>query len=354
MHAERDARERLVLLAGVSLAGTVAVGAWLRLVLAGVPLPLRDFGDLRHLHTHLGYYGALFPLMWAAWSRLGGPSPGPKALGLYALAVAVSAIGFGLSGYGPVAIAGSTAVLVGWLVSAWALQRSGPGGWLRGVPLGVLLGSSMVPWVAMSASGTQAQEVARSFLGMLLLGALVPSALAVIRARVFPAWGWLLAAGAGALSLGAVGGPHQVALAVVGVLLAVSVLTSTATVELKLSWLGVALPLAAAGLGLLPLTKQVAVAGLHFLVLGPLLGSLWPRRLPAILRWVELSLVSLMCLAILLQDLAWHPYLPTLAAVAGCGVALIWLIKVGVTGGERAGLPAAADPTEKPPPKRGF
>ncbi len=328
MRDERSMERLLLLLAGVSLVGTVAVGAWLRLVLAGAPLPLGDFGDVRHLHTHLGYYGALFPLMWLAWSRLGGPAPGPVALGLYAAAVGVSAVGFGTAGYGPVAIAGSTAVLLGWLVSARALWRSRPSGWLRSVPAGVALGSAMVPWVALSASGGRAREVARSFLGMLLLAALLPTALAALRARPFPAWGWLLVAAAAALSLGAVGGPHAVALAVVGALLGAAALSARAPLELKLAWLAAALPLTAAGLGLLPLTRQVAIAGVHFIVLGPLLGSLWPRRPPAAARWGYLGLVAVMCAAILLQDLAWHPWLPSIAAGAGVGVAAAWVLEI--------------------------
>jgi len=319
-------RRRLTVVAGASLAVTVIVGAWLRLVMAGAPLPLGDFGDIRHLHTHLGYYGVLFPLMWAAWSRLGGPAPGPRGLGLYAAAVAVSAVGFGLDGYGPVAIAGSTAVLVGWVVSAWALWRSKPTGWLSTVPVGVLLGSAMVPWVAISAGGPRASEVARSFLGMLLLCALTPTALAVIRARPFPSLGWLLAGAASALSLGAIVGPHRVALLVVGALMGAAALASRAALDLKVSWLATAVPLALVGAGALPLTEQLAVAGVHFLVLGPLLGSLWPRRPGPALRWSYLGLLSMMCAAILLQDLAWDPRLPSLAAAAGTGVALSWLV----------------------------
>ena len=94
----------------LSLVGTLTLGVGLRWALAGVPLLPGGFVELRHAHSHLGYYGVLFPLMWWAWRRLGQRAPGLPLLGLYAVGVVMSAVGFAREGYGRPAIIGSTIV----------------------------------------------------------------------------------------------------------------------------------------------------------------------------------------------------------------------------------------------------
>ena len=311
-----------VSLAAVSIALTALLGAALRLVLAGSVPPFGDFGFLRHAHTHLGYYGGLFPLMWLAWAGRGGPQFGPRWRWLYGVSVVVSVIGFVRAGYGPIAIAGSTAVLVGWLWSAAALFRRRDRGWLGAAAWGVLLGSAMIPWVAASVSTGRSGFVARSFLGLLLLGALTPSAMARIDAKPWPRWLWVLSTTVGALALGAVEGPHLAALALVGLLLGRSVLSAELPHPLRFAWLVTAAGLTLMGLHLLELSHSAAVAGVHFVVLGPLLMTFWPRRIGEGWSWGYLALVGTMSGAILSQQWGLLAQGPKIAAWSGVAIAM--------------------------------
>ena len=145
-----NTKHALTGLAGLSLIGTVWVGAWLRGWLAGLPLPVHDFADIRHLHTHLGYYGVLLPLMWLAWQERGIAPLRLRTVAVYAAATLLAAIGFGLEGYGLPAIIGSTVVLAVWLAAAWGARdevRPG-GGWLSTAPVAIVIGAALVPLVA--------------------------------------------------------------------------------------------------------------------------------------------------------------------------------------------------------------
>lgn len=75
--ASATARWRVGLLA--ALLGTIGLGVWLRWALAGAVDLLAPFGHLRHAHSHLGYYGLLFPLAWLGWKAAGATIPGRRA-----------------------------------------------------------------------------------------------------------------------------------------------------------------------------------------------------------------------------------------------------------------------------------
>lgn len=311
----------LTLLALVSLSGTVWVGVWLRGWLAGVPLPLHDFSAIRHLHTHLGYYGVLFPLMWLAWGEQGIPTLRLRTVAVYTAATLLAAVGFGMEGYGLPAIVGSTVVLSVWLAAAWGARgavRPG-GGWLSTAPIAIAIGAALVPLVAKADDITRAQELVRTFLGLLLLGALLPTALQRIGARSLSGLAWLIAVVAGALSMGAAESPAlSVGLLVLGVGVGVVALRTRLPLDLRLAWAVPAAGLCVVGSGLQALSQPIAVAGLHFIVLGPLLISLWPVPVPAALRGVILTILSGMCIAILVPGHAM------LAAVLGGLLAVSW------------------------------
>ncbi len=301
----RDPVLLLWTLVTIGLAATMGVGTWLRWWLAGVALPVHNFGSLRHLHTHLGYYSVLFPLMWLAWIRLVKVRLPPWRIAVYAYATAVSAIGFAREGYGLIANIGSAVVLLIWILSAWDLRSQlGRNSWLGSVSLAIPAGAAMVPFVALNTGTSRASEFVRSFLGILLLGALLPTALAWCRARPFPVWGWgsiVLVAG---LSLGAwQTAGIQAALLVVGLLLAAAGGSAPQAAPIRLAWVLGGLGLFVVGHGWLPLQGPVAVAGTHFLVLGPLMLSIWPRPLQVRTQAVLLLLVATMSTAILAPSL---------------------------------------------------
>ncbi len=86
----------------------MAIGVLLRWALTGVVTLSLPFSHLRHTHSHLGYFGLLFPLAWQGWRAANVHTPELVALFCYALSTIVACVGFEWSGYGPIAIAGST------------------------------------------------------------------------------------------------------------------------------------------------------------------------------------------------------------------------------------------------------
>lgn len=315
----------------LSLVGTLTLGVGLRWALAGVPLLPGGFVELRHAHSHLGYYGVLFPLMWWAWGRLGQRAPGLGLLGLYAVGVVMSAVGFAREGYGRPAIIGSTIVLGVWLASAWRLRgvMMQPRSWLGGAAPTIVLGALCIGPVAV-VSGRDpalATGLVRMFLTLLLLGAVTPAALAALRAPAPPWPIWLGAVLCGAAFLGPL--PHPalgLGLLVVGVLLGRAALRAPSLGwDERGLWLAFALGLVAPGVGLVSPGHNLAVAGVHFAALGPLLVTLtrplWPARPPAWARWSYAVSVGAFATALLVGE-------SRLAAVFGSVVAALWALGV--------------------------
>jgi hypothetical protein len=311
-----------LLVAGLSLLGTVLLGVILRWQLAGDPLWVWDFAQLRHGHMHLGYYGVLFPLLWWTLSELGKPVPGLGWTGLYAAAVGLSTVGFVMQGYGPVSIAGSTAVLVVWLVGAWQLRRELLNrGWLSGVPLAIVVASAAIPAVAVITPRDfeLATKLVHAFLTLLLLGAFVPALLRGLGARHVP--GWLALVLGAALFLGPL--PHwstAVPTVLLGLLLAGLPLRSQAPPDQKLLWVLSGLGVVGVGLGLLPNTPMTAVAGLHLLLLGPVLLGLGRGLAPASLLWRIPYVAGVLGLS---GAVLWPR--PQVAVWAGSLVAVCWV-----------------------------
>lgn len=321
-------------LAGASLLGTLTLGLMLRWFLAGVPLPVGEFVHLRHAHSHLGYYGLLFPLMWLAWRRIQRPAPGVAALGVYALAVAASTLGFLREGYGALSIVGSTVVLAIWVWSAWPLR--GERGWLATTLPAIWISAVIIPGVAVAASRGEeslAQALVKGFLALLLLGAALPAALSAAGLRPPRAGLWALGVGASALALGP--SPHALTsqgLTLLGVLLGLSVARGgrLESVERAL-WIGLALGFVGRGLGLLPAHPQIAIAGLHYALLGPVMVTLglpaFRVRPPAVALGAHALALLGLTLAVGLQ--AWPSALPLPRVAAWSGSALAGLLALG-------------------------
>lgn len=327
--AVASSRPSLLLpLAAASALLTVVVGAALRWALTGWPLPLSDFPLLRSAHSHLGYYGLLFPLMWLAWRRLRLPHLGLAVCFVYALAVGASFVGFAREGYGLTAIVASTLVLGVWLLSAWKIWR-GPG-WLASVGPAIVVGALCIPPVAVMTGRDPelAQALVQGFLTVLLLGAVLPSLLQLEGMGPPRPWLWL----GGVVLSGAFFGPFPhwalgVGPVILAWLLGVAAWRSSIGPVHRASWLGLSGAMLVLGLGLLPRSHSVMIGGFHFLVLGPVLWGLseglWRARPP---RWVHaayLSAVALMGGSVLLQH--WEPGFGMLrtAAWSGAVVAVV-------------------------------
>jgi hypothetical protein len=318
------------------LIATVLLGLWFRWQLAGW-VPVADGLDLRRAHSHLGYYGVLFPLSWMLGARRVAPRSG--ILLVYFGLCALSAAAFLEEGYGPVSRAASAGILLVWLAQAW---RGRAGLWRRDwracAPGATVLAAALIGAVA-RVNGTDpglAQALARLFLTVLLLGAFVPAALGAAGAAPPRPLAWLaltLCAGVRLTGLGLAGPAGGALTALAGAALLDALFGRRAAWRpgegrLRLSWAAFALGLVGAGLSGAPLPHPLAIAGIHFLVLGPLLLTLVAARgwsAPgAPLRLAYEGTVVAMCGAI-----AW-PHSAAATAAAALGTAVVLAILVGV------------------------
>jgi hypothetical protein len=318
-----------------ALAGTLLLGVWLRWALAGT-LPIwGDFGHIRHGHSHLGYFGVLFPLAWLGWRSVGAPVPGGRALRVYGLATAVAFAGFLRAGYGVEAIAGSTVVGGIWLISAWRLRRHVlvPDDALAPVLPGVILAELCIPFIAVTldSSPTQAEGWVATFLALLLLMVLVPSSLAVRGVRLPGAPLFGLAGALGAAALGAWPGVlPRVGLGLYAVwLLRIALVAPRLPLHLRSAWAAVGLGLGGVAVAILPNVRPVAIGAIHFMILGPVVASLAPTVLrrapvPEPAWWLGHGLVALLSVPLVLQGMGAGAWTLTASALGGTGVLAWW------------------------------
>ena len=324
------------------LVATLALGALLRAQLAGA-FVVGVFAHLRHAHSHLGYYGVLFPALWAVWSvTREGRALSPATLLAYGVGCVAAAIGFATSGYGALSIAASTVVAAVWLFSAWhnrrLLVRLLERDWLAASPIAVVIACGFIPFIAISTRSDPAlaQSLVRVFLGVLLFAAVLPAALSRLRAEPPLALPYLLVALVAAVGAGSELHPlFGAGLVVIGFVIGRAVAkVPELSIELRALWLAFALGTVLFGLGLLPKSAATSVAALHYVILGPLLCTFAPDRFPSIpapLRLGHIAATLLMVGAIYLGN---HPELglplSLLSAVFGGLVLLIDATAVGL------------------------
>lgn len=312
----------------LALAVAMLLGLFLRWQMAGATTLFADsFAHLRHVHTHLGFYGALLPLAWIAAAGADDALPRFTAP-LYALFVVMAHVGFALSGYGVLAVAGSTGVLGTWLLAAWKRRRlvvEGDG-WLSGLPLALPIAGACIPPIAvfLRRDPPLSASMVQVFLSVLVLAVLVPSALHVVGARAPRRPWWLLAALLGAVGLGF----ESVSLLLLpaAALLLFTVLRAPLDWVLRALWIGFGVGAVAVALGLLRDLPATGVAALHFAILGPVLPTLaWPyvERVPAPLRVLWALGVSSMAAAILFGS-------PLAAAITGTVVVVLAAVGLGM------------------------
>jgi hypothetical protein len=322
----------------LAVIGVVGLGVWMRWSLVGVVSLPRPFGFLRHAHSHLGYFGLLFPLAWLAWRTTAARIPGPRVLVVYALATALATVGFISSGYGPVAIVGSTLVGAIWVFSALPLA---PRMMAFDDPLAVVLPGlvfsfACVPPVALNlrTDPDLAYAFVATFLAGLLFLAIIPACLVAADVRL-RAWPTLLVSGAFAAAFLGVAPdllPRLGLLAFAAHLVAVARAPPLPT-HARVAWWGLVVGLFALGLGLVPNIRSVAVGATHFTILGPVLATLSPlaiaRHVPPWAWWIGHATWSAMAAALLAQAFDGRPWTWTVAAATGTLTALWWLVVVG-------------------------
>lgn len=302
------------------LLATLAFGVWIRWRLAGVPIhPALEqvpFAFARHAHSHLGYYALLIPLAWHAWRQRGhrGLSEG-EALA-YGSATVLATIGFLRSGYGVLAIVGSTVVALLWILAAWRVARAaGRSDLLTLVFPGTLLSLAWIPVIAVSLRRDPALSAAavQTFLAALMFTVVAPSALSL--RGVVRHWSPTLV---GTLGLGAAVALGVWPSAAMRLLLASYAVWWMAALRVRtrddaapaaarafparlvLPWAVAGIGLLAMSSGLVPYGHDVGIAAVHYLALGPLLALFLDARLgPRVAPW------------------AWWAYQVLIAAFAG-------------------------------------
>ena len=335
-----DPGQRFLWLAAAAMLMQVALGAALRGFMAGIALPIGHFPHSRDAHSHLGYYGVLFPLLWWAWARAGLRVPGRAAFVVYALATLGATLGFAREGYGLLSIAGSTLVLLTWLGAAGSLGRELfrlRSWWAPAGP--AILGAALaIPAVAytLQRDPALARELVQGFLTLLLFGAFVPAALARAGAPAPLAPLWTLGALGTALVLGPWPQLPARALALVLALQVARAAWALRPWDRRLLWLGLALSQALLATGLLAETWPVAIAGLHFAILGPVLLELGAPLVPRLglgARLSYLAVLGVLTLAVLSPQRFPPGTAPRIAAAAGALLALAWVGGILARGG---------------------
>lgn len=311
-----------------ALATTVALGVLLRWWMAGFAPGIGEFPPLRSAHTHLAFYGVLMPATWVAWVRAGWKGPSRTLLLLNSVATAVAVADFAVEGYAAVSIVGSTLVLGCWIASALPHRgQTGRASWLAPAFPCVIASAAAIPAVAILSSREHpaAADWVHAFLTWILLGLAAPAALAAAGA---PAPGGLLHT-ASVLSAGLAFGPGQgssaIALCIPEGLLLASAGWKLASPPLRWGWVVTGTALLAVGSGLVPWDNSLAVAGIHFVALGPVLGTLaWPSVLD---RWktAYLVLVAAFAGSIHLAGTSPASWGQAGVAIVGSLVAVAWI-----------------------------
>lgn len=325
----------------IFLAVTAITGLIFRMQMAGVKLDLLQDLDLRRAHSHLGYYGVLFPMAWLALVSAKWQVPLYRGFVFYSLIVIASFVGFLWEGYGLLSIVTSTIVLAIWIIFVWQNRtfiNFTKGNWLHSIPISIILSAGLIPIVALKSgdgSGV-ARNIAETFLALLMFGVFVPSILHRGITSPPSAKAWTLACVMTSIDISNL---YETWIFGLGTVFLGYLLFQTLVIEfsnkkiplrLLLYWVGFSISVILIGLRIIPQTHMTAIAGIHFLILGPILLSFFKlhlnKKFPMIIDvGYELSLL-IMVAAIALPT--WSPELyMTLQKIAGySGASVIFFL----------------------------
>ena len=326
-------RERLLL--ALFFAATLGLGVLLRWDLAaGLSTALGiDFADLRHAHSHLGFYGYLTIAWWLVLRERAGISIAARTTYFYAAAVAVTSALFAAIGYAAPTIVLSTLIAAFWVVAAW--RQSKAPGWLAVAPWGVVLGLLLIPAIAVTSRRDFAlsRQLAHVFVASMLLLTFVPVALAALRIPRVPPLAWIATTTIGSTYLVFATTwpwPLGLFLTLAGVALMLSLHRRlTGPWWLVAAWWGLALGLVVLGVTPPLQTEPMRLVALHYTVLGPIASTLLHHLAPgsaarrAYLFYPALAALGTMLAAMLAEPVIGYVPAMTIAAWAGSALALL-------------------------------
>jgi hypothetical protein len=272
-------------------------------------------------------------MMWLSWRTVGATILGKYALWIYSISVASACLGFLFTGYGIVAIIGSTGVLIIWLISAFNLQRwtGRSQSWLKGVPIAILLGALCIPAIAVTG-GAERNQWLRTFLTLLLLGGAVPTACLLDGLRRPKGSGlWLAFTILAAIAVGPLDSSVlQLAFAGMGLILLFS--TPKEFTPNAVMWQVTGLSLII--IGVIELSHSISIAGTHYMLLGPVLSAMLRGAFKQEPLWIEWGYLG--SLLIFTAAMAAPDLLPSLensafiTALSGSIVVVAWVLRGGI------------------------
>lgn len=315
-------------------------------ILGGLVLRLQYTGflslegiDLRRSHSHLGFYGFLFPLMWHELKNQFWV-PGKIIKRIYILLLILSTIGFATAGYGVIAHISSFLTLVIWLIFAFKNIKT-----LKNlsedmtsiIPLSIIASASVVLLVLISRFGTSVAPLllVRVFLVILLFGVFAPMALRQVSNRIPHGVLWLVSVvGFGLLLAENLEGYLLLMPALLGGLICYSIFPSMkATVDeknrIRLYWIGIALVLFLITLKVVPNNHFTAVSGIHFfvfLIIVPTFLKFKNNILKLVYEGSALAMVGL----IYSQNITTWNYHSNQIALSLVSISMVFLILFGL------------------------
>ena len=310
---------------------SISIGLFLRFQFAGLVNSFEQF-DLRRVHTHIGFYLFLFPMVWQTF-KLKSWSPRSGCFSSYLLVSVLALLSFLFFGYGTLSKILSGVVLFYWL--AYAVinlkKKLVPHEW-RHPYHGIILATISIGFIVFFGVKGEAElsvKIVRAFMTCLVWGVFVPFALEKKGYFKVKALWWGLCVVLTAVFVTGVFETYPVFLGPIGLgtLLFQSLYKTSKREGLRLDlyWFVASLSLSLFGFGVIENQSYIAVGGLHFIILGPILQSIFELQKEKFL-WVYD--VSLMIMVVSISAPVWVPqhYKTTqLTAALASSVLVSWL-----------------------------
>lgn len=290
----------------VSFIFSVGIGLVYRAQLTGWIAPIEQL-DLRRVHTHIGFYLVFFPIVWLAF-KVNSWTPGWWSLLSYLITSALALLSFLFLGYGLLSKILSGFVLIYWLFYALANLKltHSQRGWAHPF-IGIILATGAVGsiiYFGIQGETLLAKKAVRMFMTCLLWGTFAPLCLekkGYTEPNVFI---WTLAVFLTSLfamnitiSKYTFLGPIALALLLCSSLFQNQY--SYTLTRLRIYWLFTAISLFLFGVALVPNQHNIAIGGIHLIILGPILQSIFNFEKYK-LTWIYdislLTMISAICI----------------------------------------------------------
>ena len=270
---------------------SIFLGVLLRFQFAGIHFNLAGF-DIYRAHTHAGYYLVFMPfVLWAASAQK------KRIRNLYYALATLALFIFLIQGYSLFAKILSGLIFLFWVFEIIKNRRVYlKNGWQQIAPFGLL--SSLIFLILVMvlpriSEAWKAPQIAKGFLAMILLGVIIPFILG-LKYNLKKQASFIYLTSAILYSLFVIEVAPSFAAALASLFFIYSFFASIQNREEKIIWLALALGLFIYSMNFLTSSYYIAIAGVHYAFLGPVLVSIieWSRRRT---KLVYLFLIFIKC-----------------------------------------------------------